>query len=691
MKSKRIYNLNVNTGATTTGATSISPLSCELNPCNFVGVSKSVAFVNKVTSGEVKNIGTIINMSETLAHMSLLKDDKFIPLMKFALLEIAKNNEINVNVAQSKSVGKMYSGLQTFKCRVPYLNGEVENEFVFIDEHVQVYLLRDMMNCDWNNVSNLRRMNRDLNHIMRCCGERTIDALKKLYKIFEGYFIKTVVALSTQHVDSNIKYFTLKAPRDGKPQSKLEIKRHTKYDTSNYIMNEAGDIKDFKGTDGTIEKIVYNDNLGDMQNVLFASIEVFANEDARKKYQDVIMPESILDELESKNLYYAAMDVKRTIVSPYGKIVANNIKASQELDKIRASISEDEYLDKQEELKLNEELELESLSSMYRNFVRINGISIADAGLILLVASSCHVGDGGRFVVSESGNSCFLNVCKEYFLAYVGQGQDTMVELLGNTFDLEDGDTITLNCGDVSNSLYTESKYTGKCTVKTIDEVRYATKSVEDVLTEISKKYNNNSDSFSFTVYKEHFVDIASLQQGKFKTCNDMKYFNEAIELGCTFKFIPLMSYKLNEVQYVEERMLVAVYPKGVLSEKEEQLPILRFGCNSNELQNVYAGVSFDASSVDITVLDKQVVVSYTELDRINVDKSTLVDYTITNQSHKNTCLDGFGDFSELEGNVENDIFKGIDAIAGTDEDEEEDDDYGDDPFGANAYDIFGQ
>ena len=175
----------------------------KITTSNAINTFRQIKVDRLLSTGELIDIGHVINASENLSALFSLPDKEFKKLMQVFLKLIADNNNIKItNVS-----GKKYIGLLNFTQNICSKNNtNVELNKFIMDEEIQFWVLDAIFNCDLNNIENLRKIAIDCNVIYRLLGERTIDAFKKFYNITYSFIQENLKAKSTLHFKDDVDY-----------------------------------------------------------------------------------------------------------------------------------------------------------------------------------------------------------------------------------------------------------------------------------------------------------------------------------------------------------------------------------------------------------------------------------------------------------------------------------------------------
>ena len=134
----------------------------KITTSNAINTFRQIKVDRLLSTGELIDIGHVINASENLSALFSLPDKEFKKLMQVFLKLIADNNNIKItNVS-----GKKYIGLLNFTQNICSKNNtNVELNKFIMDEEIQFWVLDAIFNCDLNNIENLRKIAIDCNVI----------------------------------------------------------------------------------------------------------------------------------------------------------------------------------------------------------------------------------------------------------------------------------------------------------------------------------------------------------------------------------------------------------------------------------------------------------------------------------------------------------------------------------------------
>lgn len=585
---------------------------------NFVKNSLEVNYANKTTAATTtEGIGPVINGSETFSHMYLLESDElFGKLARTGLKEIAENLKKDgekVEFNPCKNIGVKYVCLQAISFNV---NGKAQN-VIYVNELVQKAWCISVFKSDLNNIDNLRNIIKDANVLMRLCGERTIDAVKKLYKVVYNLLLRKMRSLSTIHLDSNVDYLSFKA------NNELEITRKTKYSDLNTHDFANGPFVQ-RNKDNEISMLIFEDFLGAIQNTLVKEYTSFINGPVKQLYNNIGVDATIPEQLG--NLYHFALDCKRLFGTLYAEMYKDNIEKTDELNKQRLFMDEDVYLDEVCNLKEEIKEDLAELGNMYVGYMVANNISIEDAGLISYVISNYRIGKDGMFIPTEYTNSFFLKVAPELYSCYLAKVNNKAIaktELFGKG-NLINGSIATMVNGKIDNYQAIDSKYTGTVIIEVVNDKVYATNSINNMLLPDYVRTVCNRKSIS--VWNKSFIDITKLNNGKWGYTDDDSILIEMVREGAQFIVMPQLTFAINGVPRIEKNILVAKLNGNTI-------PVCKYSCISNELEENIAGSVF--TDVDILETNNNIILLF-EADSV---------ITVNRNNHNITRIDKiFGD-----------------------------------------------
>lgn len=587
--------------------------------------------------GAISNVGTVINISESWANLvPLLRSenpeirDNAIAVFKYALSKIAIKKDVNVQLKNTP--GAKYNGLQRFSCKV----GDITLLKSIMSDNIQDALIISMANADLDNAENLIDMSYDINDCCRADGEGTIDFEKTMQKI-KGTFLQTDVKnASSLRLKNDSEYLNFDKFFDDNYEYKIGYRG--KYQLNDDI--KVGECMTFNNYYG--DKLIYNDFINAVRILNKHSLEYFINTHVREGYKKIKVS------TRCTYSYGDIRDVRCIVVAPFAALYIYQMNELKNLEDEKRSIDGDEYDRRRTEIFETVNSGIDSITESYHVYVKKCGLSNAEAGELLFMACSFRPSsDKKELVIAPHQSAAFQKIAEEYFLAYcLSKTNDkyAYAELIGDKATItsyEFGEIIELRDGYVYGSdftVYTDTEYTGLAEIyREADNKTFIRVNVDDMLNEKIIENQDNSEEFIVNIGANSFVDIAKLQYGIFETCDNNKIFKQLMNKDDTvFKFVPVANFRLNGRPSQRRNVLYATF-------SGKTLPIAIYQCSSNNLQKIYAGVTFKAADAYCEESSFGMKIYYLEDNRTEVPDCLLYDYNIANGSKK-VSMDMFKD-----------------------------------------------
>jgi hypothetical protein len=492
---------------------------------------------------------------------------------------------------------------------------------VVMNERIANEVLKAIKQCDLNDVRNMRKIFRVLNDIYRMYQEMTIDAAKKMYSFKTPFYTDVIRAESTIHLTHSFNGFeSAVSDKDnifgtGKETTlNFEISRKGMYHMDNN--KEIGDTQRYYNDyTGELEKVLVRDDLAIIQDKLARETEKRVKSDLLDAYKEIeLSDETVKDFSVGGEMGRVYSDVFEMFVKTLNKTnlwfrdSMTNAKAKYKAfrngeynEQTRNLVlNELQYSYVVEELKNKLNTQLDNLSNMVRFFLR--DFNMVDAGRIMFAASNGH-NYRGNFAVNTANdinkNKFYMRIAPELFMAYFfaehSPVKDSGFKLYGDYSSLVDGDPIEFNNGFCFEhpEVMIDSSYTGKLVVKTIDDVKYATVDVIELL-EANRVSCTAPEMASIRVSANYLIDRDIFEkQHEIRYIKGTDCFSKFVNQGLfsdadSFTLMPVFRYKNSKGQnQIKFNVMVA-------NVGDKVIPCCQYLCFSQTFENAFAGLTFD-------------------------------------------------------------------------------------------------
>ena len=690
----------------------------KITTSNAINTFRQIKVDRLLSTGELIDIGHVINASENLSALFSLPDKEFKKLMQVFLKLIADNNNIKItNVS-----GKKYIGLLNFTQNICSKNNtNVELNKFIMDEEIQFWVLDAIFNCDLNNIENLRKIAIDCNVIYRLLGERTIDAFKKFYNITYSFIQENLKAKSTLHFKDDVDYINYdklgtqgydfiveyKDKNADLPDinnnilnySELELGKYCKYDVTS-ILDSDNKYCYF-----------YQDAISEIRESIRYSFHEFINKDIPDLYNNANIDKAGLNKI-NKN-YFAIM--RKLYVNPYSIAQINKIESLKKItEKLELDGNTDAYIEAKDNIINSSNETINELSNEFRTFVKLSGIAPEEAGALMYAISNYRLNNVDKY--EPKSNQCFLNVAPEYFVSYYAHRFNktkAYSKLYGNISKLDNyitNGTVEVRNGYIVGSdlsISCDCNYNGIAHVEYIWNKDYTVKEpyiYVDINNLLFNDIDMTDNKIKVIVYKTSFIDLETT-----KVSANTVYFKNNVtsifdiliqDADVIFEFLPTYKYtkKLeNKIKTVTMQSVMVAH-KG-----NNTIPVANFACGSNELQAIYAGLKINAKDIKISEDSISINISFdikdasrnTDVVLWNYDVSIDENEKMINETNDNNIFNLTTDSNSPFEDTSNEfIFSDDDSIINESDFNESDfneSDFNDDDFGFDIDDALNE
>lgn len=606
-------NKGVNTMITTT---EFKTTKAGLNRINVVEVTDSL-FMNRMTKDygtsiqkdENKGVGQITIASNVSSAVALLDDEQF-KTLAFKALETVLGDRPGFNSGSGEYLGLFVEEITADR---------VEMDYVTVSAKQEEFILTEMINCDLNDIKNLRKIFADINDLFRMYQELTIDAAKKLYVICATFYNETLKANSTVKLDHD--FYSFKDFRG------FSINRTNKYVAPKDM--EIGEAVEFRNDKGEIVKIAFKDKISVIQDAVAEQFAHLVNTDIIEAYNNITVSDEVEASFAIGSEFSAfAADMYESIRKPYSKLTAwkaeEIAKANEALaNKYVTPFAANQRID---EINAMYDRKISGLSNLARFLTKDMDMSLA--GRLMFMISNIKREKQNWVVDKESTNQLFLTVAPELFLAYIVENHAEIkvcgYKVLGETSDLVEGQKLTFlngNAVEVSN-VYVDSDFSGELTVQTVDGVLSVVKPIE-----IPRIEAVEPKTFAVSVWENsvinalHFAKTKeSVRTANFDTLKTQHVFEKAEKI----QLVPFYQYKnsTGKTKYVYNAIVVTIPSLNDPSIKFE-IPVAQYLCNSATFERMIAGLTVsEVLTPSIDGKTMRISFSYGEFEEVGLNHS---------------------------------------------------------------------
>lgn len=553
-----------------------------------------------------KGVGQITIASNVFSAIALLDDAEF-KTLAFKSLEVVLGKIEGFNTGVGDYLGLLVEEIKADKVDMDYVTVSAAQEEVIITE---------MISCDLNDVKNLRKIFADINDLFRMYQELTIDAAKKLYVIVATFYNEIMKASSTIGMKHNFNSF--------KEMTKFEIVRDNKYaiDPSTKI----GEMVEFKNNEGELKKIVFNDKISVVQDVIAGQFAELVNGELKAKYDSITVSEDVEASfgIGSEFSHFAA-DMYAAIRKPYSKLTAWKLEEEKKANEQVAlkKISAYKANKRIDEVRAMYDEKIAELSNLARFLTK--DMDMALAGRLMFMISNIKREKGAWVVDRESTNQLFLAVAPELFLAYIVAEHAEMkvcgYKVLGDVNNLVEGQTLTFvngNAVEVEN-VYVDALYNGELTVQMVDDVLSVVKPIE-----IERIEATTPKEMVVEIYENSVIDAVHFAKTKervmvksFKVLEAQNVLTKAEKV----QIVPFYNYTNAEgkTKCVYNAVVATISNINDPSVKYE-IPVAQYLCNSATMEKFIAGITTSFGKTRIDGKTMRMSLDYSDIQEVEMN-----------------------------------------------------------------------
>ena len=606
-------------------------------------------------SGMVSNVGIVINQGEACANLIALIQSTNAEIsnngsyiFKHYFKDVCKSNDITLR----NSKGIKYNGLQPLTYNVDGCTTST----VLMSNAIQSNILLSAAQCDINNKQNQIKILEDINHVFRFYGEGTIDFFKTGVEVDGKFMSNTIKNISSLHMINDVEFLSFENLLNDKYEYKIDYNVKNATIPKNLKVGETivQVLNKFTGE----SKLFYKDYIDAVRStILTEEVEWYVNEVIRTEYKGIGCKTSCPYSLRT------IMDMKTLFITPFGLNYVDKINEKKKLNEYIPD--DDEYSDEMDKINNECNAEIESITRLFNYLVKTLGMDLAEAGRLLYAASTFEPSvDKKQLNLRTKQSSAFKEISPYCFLAHcqANSGEEyCYADVFGDKElikTIEDGSIVEIkddNIVGTNGMVYIDANgYTGKATF-TNEVVNDNYKPVVKVNMKqmIIDKFNEDAEDcneFIVKVFKDSFIDQDKLEEGVWELNDDRRGLDQALaDPDAVFTLMPVCCFTCKGTPIVKRNILMAK------SHEKESL-VAQFYCNSNMLQNIYAGVQFTSEYVYVDDDELFINIHYEECSRIQinnlpdlessaknikVDKNAFVDKEVSKNSEVNNPFIG--------------------------------------------------
>lgn len=538
-------------------------------------------------------VGKMTVAGDTMAQVLLITNPRlFTKLARKALSFVFPKLDLNNPANKGKKFNSLFVDQLMLK--------DKKLGFIVMSKTVERAIIHDIHNCDLNDAENLEKIFRVINDCFRMYQELTIDAAKKLYEVSAVFYQEIFRAESTIHFSHRFTGFKNLATDD----EAFAIWRQSSHQLDEAV--NVGEYQEFYNNSGKIKKVLFRDELGQIQNNSAKALENTVRTTGLQAYQEAVLSDETVKKLGLVGpLREFIMDIFELIIKPYNALIADKAQKQAAMEKDILS----DFSKALVQQRIDEEYKegLATISNLARYYTR--NLSMVDAGRVIFAASYITVTNQEIVYKEDSTNTAYLHVAPELFYAYFTAEHAEMkvcgYELLGNikAAGIEVGDELSfLNGNAVLNNtkevelddIHVNSDFTG---ILTVEEINGKISVVIDTVQflEENRIPHTTPDHISIRMLEHSVIDCQTfaktkqyVKTGKFETLKNQLVLEKAEK----FTLMPIFSYTDDKgVRRTLNRAIVATIP-SLNGSKKHEIPVAQFMCRSAMFEKEIAGLT---------------------------------------------------------------------------------------------------